>query len=55
MELDRAIAEHRALVIRNRPRRRRLPDSADPSGRIIARRLRRALRGRSDERLAART
>ncbi len=48
LELDRAIAEHRALVIRNRPRRRRLPDTADPSGPIIARRLRRALGARRD-------
>jgi hypothetical protein len=46
MELDVAIAEHRKLVIRNRPRRRRLPETADPSGPIIARRLRRALRSR---------
>jgi len=46
MELDRAIAEHRLLVIRNLPRRGRLPDTADPSGPIIARRLRRALRAR---------
>lgn len=40
LELDRAIAEHRELVIRNRPRRRRLPDQADPRGEIRARRLR---------------
>jgi hypothetical protein len=46
MELDRAIAEHRRLVIQGRPRRRRLADAADPSGPIIARRLRRALRSR---------
>jgi hypothetical protein len=46
LELDRAIAEHRELMIRNRPRRRRLPDTADPSGPIIARRLRRVLLGR---------
>jgi hypothetical protein len=46
MELDRAIAEHRQLVIKSRPRRRRLPDAADPAGPIIARRLRRALRPR---------
>ena len=45
MELDRAIAEHRALLIRTRRRRtRRLPDTADPSGPIIARRLRRRAR-----------
>ncbi len=47
MELDVAISEHRKLVIRNRPRRRRLADPADPSGPIIARRLRRAFRPRS--------
>jgi hypothetical protein len=46
MELDRAIAEHRALCARSRrssPRRRgvRLPDQADPSGEIKAWRLRR--------------
>jgi hypothetical protein len=48
-ELDVAIAEHRKLVIASRPRRRqrRLADAADPSGPIIARRLRRALRPRS--------
>jgi len=45
MELDRAIAEHRELVVRGRRRRRRLPDRADPSGPIIARCLRRGLRG----------
>ncbi len=45
-EFDEAIAEHRALMNRNRPRRRRLPDTADPSGPIRAGRLRRALRGR---------
>lgn len=55
MELDRAIAEHRALVIRNRPRRGPLPDSADPSGPIIARRLRCSLRGRREQRVAAGT
>jgi len=53
MELDRAIAEHRQLVIRNRPARRCLPDQADPSGPIIARRLRRALRGRRPSAQAA--
>jgi hypothetical protein len=44
-ELDVAIADHRRLVIRNRPRRRRLPETADPTGPIIARRLRRMARG----------
>jgi hypothetical protein len=42
-ELDEAIREHRQLVSaarRTRTRRRRLPDAADPSGEIIARRLR---------------
>jgi len=46
MELDRAIAEHRQLILRGRRRRRRLPDQADPSGPILARRLRRVTRGR---------
>ncbi|MGO9763779.1 MAG: hypothetical protein ACLP1Q_21210 [Solirubrobacteraceae bacterium] len=42
VELDVAIKEHRELVSRGRLRaRRRLPDAADPSGEIIARRLRR--------------
>jgi hypothetical protein len=44
LELDEAIKEHRALVVRNRRTRRdrpRLPDAADPSGEIRARRLRR--------------
>ena len=41
LELDVAISEHRELVSRHRPRRRRLPDAADPSGEIVARRLRR--------------
>jgi hypothetical protein len=43
VELDVAIKEHRELVIRARHSRarRRLPDGADPSGEIIARRLRR--------------
>jgi len=45
-QFDEAIAEHRALMIRNRPRRRRLPDAVDPTGPIRARRLRRAFRGR---------
>ncbi|HLM87227.1 MAG TPA: hypothetical protein VK272_13675 [Solirubrobacteraceae bacterium] len=42
VELDVAIAEHRALrsrSMRSRPRRR-LPDAADPTGEIRARRLR---------------
>jgi hypothetical protein len=41
LELDVAIAEHRALMIRSRRlHRRRLPDAADPSGEIRARRVR---------------
>jgi len=41
LELDVAIAEHRALMSRSRRHsRRRLPDAADPSGEIRARRLR---------------
>lgn len=47
LELDTAIREHRELMsrrVRNR-RRRRLPDAADPSGTILARRLRRPRRG----------
>jgi hypothetical protein len=40
LELDRAIAEHQALVGRGRRRRRRLPDEGDPTGAIRARRLR---------------
>jgi hypothetical protein len=47
LELDTAIREHRELMryrVRNRPRRR-LPDAADPSGTILARRLRRSRRG----------
>jgi hypothetical protein len=41
LDLDVAIAEHRALMSRHRRSRRRLPDAADPSGEIRARRLRR--------------
>ncbi|MGD1058044.1 MAG: hypothetical protein ABR992_11600 [Solirubrobacteraceae bacterium] len=46
LELDTAIKEHRELMSRRvRSRRRsRLPDSADPSGTILARRLRRPRR-----------
>jgi hypothetical protein len=39
LELDEAIAEHRALLARSRSRSLRLPDQADPSGFIRARRL----------------
>jgi hypothetical protein len=44
LELDEAIREHRELVARSRsrsrgPARRHLPDQADPSGEIRARRL----------------
>jgi hypothetical protein len=41
LELDRAIAEHRALRGRRMLSRRGLADEADPSGEILARRLRR--------------
>ncbi len=41
LELDRAIAEHRALVGASRRRRARLLEQADPRGRIRVRRLRR--------------
>jgi hypothetical protein len=53
LELDVAIKEHRELMSRRRPRRRtqsaysRLEDAADPSGEIVARRLRRPSVGRS--------
>jgi hypothetical protein len=40
LALDVAIAEHCALVNRERRVRRRLPEAADPKGEIIARRLR---------------
>jgi hypothetical protein len=41
LELDVAIKEHRELMRARRRTRRRLPDQADPSGEILARRLRR--------------
>lgn len=44
LELDLAIAEHRELMGRRLDTRRRLPDAADPSGEILARRLRRKTR-----------
>lgn len=46
LELDTAIKEHRKLMSRRvrSGRRSRLPDAADPSGTILARRLRRPLR-----------
>lgn len=44
LELDRAIAEHRALRGRRTLSRHRLADEADPSGGILARRLRRPRR-----------
>jgi hypothetical protein len=53
LDLDVAIAEHRELISRGRRRRgterthSRLPDAADPSGEIAARRLRRPSVGRS--------
>jgi hypothetical protein len=40
LELDQAIREHRELMSRRRRTRRTLPDTADPSGEILARRLR---------------
>jgi hypothetical protein len=42
VELDQAISEHRALTGARLRRRRRLADHADPSGEILARRLRRS-------------
>jgi hypothetical protein len=39
LELDVAIKEHRQLRSRRLRSRRRLPDAADPSGEILARRL----------------
>jgi hypothetical protein len=44
LELDRAIAEHHALSGRRMHARRGLADEADPSGEILARRLRRVRR-----------
>jgi hypothetical protein len=41
LELDLAISQHRELRSRRLRARRRLPDAADPSGQIMARRLRR--------------
>ena len=49
LELDEAIKEHRRLVSRGRRarmRRPRLPDAADPTGEIVARRLRGTSLGR---------
>jgi hypothetical protein len=40
LELDRAIQQHRELRSRRLGTRRRLPDAADPSGEVVARRLR---------------
>lgn len=39
IDLDVAISEHRELMSRRRRRRGRLPEAADPSGEISARRL----------------
>jgi hypothetical protein len=44
LELDVAIREHRTLMGRRLRGRRRLPDAADPSGEVFARRLRRSTR-----------
>jgi len=41
LDLDVAISEHRELLSRRRRERRALRDEADPSGEIVARRLRR--------------
>ncbi|HEV3033927.1 MAG TPA: hypothetical protein VGX72_03970 [Solirubrobacteraceae bacterium] len=41
VDFDVAINEHRELTSRRVRRRLRLPDAADPSGEIVARRLRR--------------
>ncbi len=46
MDLDVAISEHRELMRSVRRTRRRLPDRADPSGEISARRLRGRVLGR---------
>lgn len=52
---DTAIAEHRALVANGRRRRVKLRDQADPSGWIVARRLRSARdRRRATDRSLAR-
>jgi hypothetical protein len=40
LELDLAIKQHRALRSSRLRARRRLPDAADPSGEVVARRLR---------------
>jgi hypothetical protein len=45
LDLDVAISEHRELMGRRVRGRRRLADVADPSGEILARRLRRRLLG----------
>ncbi len=57
LELDVAIREHRALrSARTRTRRlMRLPDSADPSGEIRARRVRGSRRGRVGDNVAGET
>jgi hypothetical protein len=52
LELDTAIEEHRELMSRRRPRRGRLPDAADPAGKIVARRLRRPWRAAAASRRA---
>lgn len=56
VQLDVAISEHRELMSRRVRARRRLPDTADPSGEIVARRLRRpSVRRFLGDNLAART
>jgi hypothetical protein len=53
LELDRAIKEHRQLISRRLRDRRRLPDTADPVGEILARRLRRPARTARGKNLAS--
>jgi len=53
LELDVAIAEHRELLARARRARRKLAHAADPTGEIIARRLRGPARRRPPTRRLA--
>jgi len=55
LELDVAIAEHRELLSRARNARRKLAQAADPTGEIIARRLRGPARRRPPTRRLAGT
>jgi hypothetical protein len=54
LELDAAIREHRQLLSSRMRSRRRLPDAADPSGEIRARRLRERIGDRLSTDRAAR-